>query len=183
MWIRKISLPALVLLTIFLFVNTVFAQTETPTPTPGPASSSAVCTSVPECADQKFDCSKCVEYLTNKKNEASGKAKTLSSEISTMNNQIKLTEARINATEQLIEEFQADIEIAKGKITELEGNIDRSTRVLVERIVAVYQVGQIEPWQIFLTASNIDDVFSRLKYLRIVQILKPAENIVYITCC
>ena len=41
---------------------------------------------------------------------------------------------------------------------------------MIERIAAVYQVGRIEPWQIFLTARNIDDVFSRLKYLRLVQI-------------
>ncbi len=157
----------------------VFAQTPTVTPsptqnpTPTPDSSSAdsnICTSVPECLEQKLDCSKCIEYLTNKKNDLSGKAKTLSSEIGVMNNQIKLTEARIKATEQKIKELQKDIGIAKGKIKELESTIDRATRLLVERISAVYQVGRLEPWQIFLTARNIDDVFSRLKYLRIVQI-------------
>lgn len=153
----------------------VFAQTPTeiPTPTPTPESSSSssnICTSVPECSEQKIDCSKCIEYLANKKNEATGRAKTLSSEIGTMNNQIKLTELRIRATEQKIKELERDIKIAKEKISELETDIDRATRVLVERIAAVYQVGKIQPWQIFLTASNIDDVFSRLKYLKIVQI-------------
>lgn len=173
------------LFVIFFFLAliagiSVFAETPTPTQTPTPtisptptpesSSSSSVCTSVQECADQKLDCSKCIEYLTNKKNEASGKAKTLSSEVSVMNNQIKLTEARIRATEQKIKELQKDIGIAKEKIEDLESIIDRSTRLLVERIAAVYQVGRIEPWQIFLTARNIDDVFSRLKYLRLVQI-------------
>jgi len=41
---------------------------------------------------------------------------------------------------------------------------------LVERIDAVYQLGRFEPWQIFLTADNINDVFNRIKYLRLVQI-------------
>lgn len=164
--------PVFFLILGFIFSNVVFAQTATPsaTPTPESSSSSNICTSVQECADQKLDCSKCIEYLSNKKSEASGKAKTLSSEIAVTNSQIKLTEARIRATEQKIKEIQKDIGIAKDKIEDLESVIDRATRLLVERIAAVYQVGRLEPWQIFLTARNIDDVFSRLKYLRIVQI-------------
>ena len=150
----------------------VFAESATPsaTPTPESSSTSNICTSVPECADQKLDCSKCIEHLTNKKNEASGKAKTLSSEISVMDSQIKLTEARVRATEQQIKELQADIEIAEDKVLGLETDINRTTRLLVERIDAVYQLGRFEPWQIFLTADNINDVFNRIKYLRLVQI-------------
>lgn len=174
--IRLLFLP-IALVFIFLFAGFVFAQettpspTLTPSPTPTPSSSeNNICTSVQECTNQKLDCSKCIEYLTNKKNEISGKAKTLSSEISVMNNQIKLTEARIKAAEQKIRELQKDIGIAKGKIEKLETDIDRTTRLLVERIAAIYQVGRIQPWQIFLTVDNINDVFSRLKYLRLVQI-------------
>ncbi|OGH17779.1 MAG: hypothetical protein A2868_01130 [Candidatus Levybacteria bacterium RIFCSPHIGHO2_01_FULL_40_15b] len=178
-YIARSSFASLVLFLFLLLGSIVFAETPTPgpsptsTPTPTPestSSSSNICTSVQECADQKLDCSKCIEYLASKKSEASGKAKTLSSEIAVTNSQIKLTEARIRATEQKIKELQKDIGIAKGKIKGLESVIDRATRLLIERIAAVYQVGRLEPWQIFLTARNIDDVFSRLKYLRIVQI-------------
>ena len=152
-------------------VSLANAQSDpSPTPTQESSSSSNVCTSVQECTEQKLDCSKCIEYLANKKSEASGRAKTLSSEIALTNNQIKLTEARIKATEQKIKELQKDIGIAKDKILELESSIDRATRLLIERITAVYQVGRLAPWQVFLTARNIDDVFSRLKYLRLVQI-------------
>ncbi len=158
------------LLTVSVLSFRVFAQEATVTPTPSSSSSGAVCSSVPECSEQKIDCSKCVEYLTNKKNEAAGKAKSLSTEISAMNSQISLTEARIKATEQLIKEIEKDIEIAQGKISELETDIDRASRLLIERIAAVYQVGNMEPWQIFLTSSSIEDVFNRLKYLRLVQI-------------
>lgn len=182
--LKRINTAVVIGILIFFSILTfnTFAQTSTPTPTSTPAptltpaptpessATSNVCTSVQECADQKLDCSKCIEYLANKKNELSGKAKTLSSEIAVTNNQIKLIEARIRATEQKIKEIQKDIGIAKKKIGELESTIDRATRLLVERIAAVYQIGRIEPWQIFLSARNIDDVFSRLKYLRIVQI-------------
>src|SRR3989344_2879314 len=102
---KKVYGVLFVILVLLILIRSidVFAQTETPTPTSSPtptpesSSSSNICTSVPECSDQKLDCSKCIEYLTNKKNEASGKAKTLASEIAVTNNQIKLTEARIRA--------------------------------------------------------------------------------------
>lgn len=148
---------------------TVFAEDPTPTPTPTSSSSSAVCTSVPECSEQKIDCSKCVEYLTNKKNEAASKAKTLSSEIGVMDSQIRLTEARISAIQQQIKALERDIEIAKDKITDLEEGIDKTTKLLIKRIAAVYQVGTIQPWEIFINADSISDVFKRLTYLRIVQ--------------
>ena len=167
----KTFLVFTLLLLGLIFSRLVFAQTETPTPTPTSSqNSSGVCTSVPECNEQKLDCGKCIEYLNSKKNEASSKAKTLASEIAVTDKQISLTEARIAASEQQIEELQKDIDIAKGKITNLEGDIDRTSKILVQRIAAVYQVGTIEPWEIFLSANNITDVFNRLKYLKIVQI-------------
>ena len=174
-WLYGLLFPFTSLVLIFAFVGIIFAQEATPSATPSPTptqegSSNNVCSSVPECIEQKLDCSKCIEHITNKKNEASGKAKTLSSEVAVMNNQIKLTESRIKASEQKIKELQVDIEIAEDKILDLETDIDRITRLLVERIAAVYQVGNVEPWELFLTADNINDVFNRLKYLRLVQI-------------
>lgn len=159
-----------IFLLIFFWRFNVFAQTETPTPTPTPENSGSVCKSVPECAGQNIDCSKCIDYLTSKKNEASGKAKSLSSEISVMNKQINLTELRIKATEEKIVELQDDIAIARGKISNLQNNIDKSTKALIGRISAVYEIGRIGPWEIFLTSNSIKDAFNRLKYLRIVQI-------------
>ena len=171
-FLKNIFVLTLLLVVVNVLSLGVFAQTETPTPTPTPTpqASSNVCTSVPECSEQKLDCGKCMEYLTNKKNEATGRAKTLSSEIAVTDKQISLTEARIRATGQQIKELERDIDIAKGKITDLEENIDKTTKVLVERIAAVYQVGSIKPWEIFLSANNIGDVFNRLKYLRVIQI-------------
>jgi peptidoglycan hydrolase CwlO-like protein len=161
-----------IFLILLVFFSAVFLgqQVFAEDPTPTPSSSGSVCSSVPECSEQKLDCGKCVEFLTNKKDEASSKAKTLSSEIGVMDKQIKLTEARISATEQLINELEEDIEIAKGKISDLEEDIETSTKALIGRITGVYQVGSVQPWQIFLTSNNINDVFKRLTYLKIVQI-------------
>jgi len=87
-----------------------------------------------------------------------------------MDSQIKLTELRIDATREQIDSLQKDIEIAKDKVSNLQKDIDTSTKALIARIAAVYQVGSIKPWEIFLSASNIADIFQRLTYLRIVQI-------------
>jgi len=128
-----------------------------------------VCTSVPECAEEKLDCSKCIEYLTNKKNEAASQVKSLSSEIAVMDNQISLTEARIAATEQQIELLQNDIDITEDKISSSEIDIDKISKALLNRAKVSYQYGDIEPWQIILTAGSIDNFFTRLKYLKIIQ--------------
>lgn len=128
-----------------------------------------VCTSVPECAEEKLDCSKCIEYLTNKKNEASSQVKSLSSEIAVMDNQISLTEARIAATEQQIELLQDDIDITEEKISSSEVDIDKISKALLNRAKASYEYGDIEAWQIILTAESIENFFTRLKYLKMIQ--------------
>src|SRR3989344_5986275 len=128
-----------------------------------------VCTNVPECAEEKLDCSKCIEFLTNKKNEASSQVKTLSSEIAVMDNQISLTEARIAATEQQIELLQDDIDITEDKISNSESDIDDISKALLKRARASYQYGDVETWQIILTSGSIDNFFTRLKYLKMIQ--------------
>lgn len=141
----------------------VFAQTETPTPTlsvtPTPDKSAAI-----------SDLQNQINEYQKKVVELQGQSKTLNSQIGIMDSQIKLTELRIKDAEEKIKELQKDIEIAKGKVENLEHDIDSSTKALVGRISAVYQVGTINPWEVFLSANTIDDVFSRLKYLKIIQI-------------
>lgn len=173
MWVRKVLISIfLVSCVIFLINNLVFAQ-ESPTPTPTPttqSSSSNVCSKekVPACADKKgTDCETCI---TNLINEARGKSKSLSQEISAANNQIKLSELRIEAIQEQIKDLERDIDIAKGKITDLQQDINRTTKALISRVNAVYEVGSIKPWEVLLTSQSLNDVFNRLKYLKIVQI-------------
>jgi hypothetical protein len=40
---------------------------------------------------------------------------------------------------------------------------------MIERVGAVYQVGTIHPWQLFLTSDNLPNFMDRAKYLKIVQ--------------
>ncbi len=154
--IKAFSIFILVFLLVFLGVNSFVSAEEIST--------------IPECKSQNLTKSQCVSYLEGKKNEATSKVRTLSSEISIMDNQIKLTQARIENTKQEIELLLDDIEITKGKVNNLEKDISVSSKALLGRIAAVYEVGRADPWQILLTSNNITSFMTRLKYLRIVQI-------------
>ncbi|PIR80228.1 MAG: hypothetical protein COU25_01375 [Candidatus Levybacteria bacterium CG10_big_fil_rev_8_21_14_0_10_35_13] len=122
--------------------------------------------SIPECAEQKLDRTQCEEYLKNKINEKQGEKKTLSSQIAVMDNQIKLTEYRIAATEGQITDLVLDIDTATKKISGLETSLNSLIEVLINRIVATYEVGTIQPLGILLTSSDASDFMSRLNYLK-----------------
>ncbi len=160
-YIAKLSFAILVLFLFLMLGRIVFAQTETPTPTP---------TSTPDNTAAISDLHNQIKQYENKIFDLQGQEKTLSSQIGVMNNQIKLTELRIASTKKQIESLGKDINIAKDKVATLQENIDKSTKSLIARIAAVYQGGRIAPWEIFLAANNIQDVFKKLTYLRIVQI-------------
>lgn len=168
MRVLKDTLIAILVCMLTLFIiggGYVYAVDPTPTPSPTPTSESSSDNSQ-AVSDLKNQISDYEKKLT----EIRGEEKTLSSQIGVMDNQIKLTELRISATEAEIKELKEGIEIAKKKVANLQNDIDTSTKALIGRITAVYQVGHIAPWEIFLAANSIDDVFSRLKYLKIVQI-------------
>lgn len=144
-----------------LFVNAValYAQTSTPTSTPTPSSS----------APKEGELQNKIKEYEEKITELQGQQKTLSSQLAIVDSQIKLNELRMGETEEKIDDLQADIEITKGKVAGLESSIEDTSKVMMERIYATYEVGKIEPWQLFLTSDNIPNFVTRLKYLKIVQ--------------
>ncbi|RJQ25621.1 hypothetical protein C4577_05250 [Candidatus Parcubacteria bacterium] len=160
MWCKKLTLILLFLLIIVLLKTEprVFALDI--------QDNSSVCSD----PSKEKECQEWIKSLENKVLELQGQEKTLSSQISIMNNQIRLTQSKIDATKQKIISLEQDIEIAKDKISGLENDLNYSTKALLGRIGAVYKVGAVDPWQMFLTSDSISNFFTRLKYLRIVQI-------------
>jgi hypothetical protein len=86
-----------------------------------------------------------------------------------MDNQIKLTEYKIEATQEQATSLILDIDTATKKISGLEKTLNNLAEVLANRIVATYQAGTIQPFQILLTSSNASDFFKKLNYLKIAQ--------------
>src|ERR1035437_5986547 len=152
--IKKIVLLLLVTVLLSVSAGIVHSQTVTPAPTPTPD------TSALQAQIQQYE---------QKIASLQGQEETFSSEIALMDNQIKLTEYRIEATQEQITSVTLDIDTTSKKITSLQGTLETTITVLLNRIVATYEVGTIQPFQILLTSSNASDFFSRLNYLKLAQ--------------
>ncbi|MGA2911173.1 MAG: C39 family peptidase [Candidatus Levyibacteriota bacterium] len=107
--------------------------------------------------------------LCNKINAARAETQTYSSQIALIGNQIQLTEYQIEATQAQITSVTLDIDTATKKISSLQGTLDTTITVLLNRIVATYEVGTIQPIQILLTSNTASDFFTRLNYLKLAQ--------------
>lgn len=160
MFRKTVFFVLIILLGFFSVIGNSNAQeaTLTQTPTPTPTSGS-----------NQDELQRKISEYQQKVTELQGKGKTLSSQISIMNNQVKLTELRIEDTKQKIKSLEKDIEVAKDKVSSLEKNISYSTKALIGRIGAVYQVGRIDPWQVLLASRDVTSLFTKLTYLKLVQ--------------
>src|SRR3989344_2588694 len=128
--------------------------------------SNAQTSTLPECKEKGLTPQECIDYFSNKISELRSQETTLSKQIAIMNNQIKLTEYRIEATEEEITNLTLDIDTASKKIGGLEKSLNELIVVLMNRVVATYEIGTIQPLQILLTSTDASDFLSRLNYLR-----------------
>ena len=133
------------------FSSSSFSQTDTPTPT-----------SPPDNTQARQD-------LQDKINALQSQKQTLASSIEIIKNKIQLTEYQVESTKEQITSITLDIDTASKKISSLQGALDNSVGVLLNRIIATYEVGTIQPLQILLTAGNVSDFFTRLNYLKLAQ--------------
>lgn len=146
---RKIVLLLLVTLLLSVSVSIVRSQTVTPTPAP--------------------DNTQAITDLQNKINQLQGQKQTYASQIELIGNKIKLTEYQIEATQEQITSVTLDIDTTSKKISSLQGTLNNSINVLINRIIATYEVGTIQPVQILLTSTTASDFFTRLNYLKLAQ--------------
>ncbi len=163
------SVLILLVSTLSLFFSKkpiVFAQTVTPAPT---ADASSATSNIQECSDNHISVADCPAYLQNRINQLAGQAQTLDSQIVVMDSQIQLTQARIYATEQQISDLTLSIDTANQKINSIQSSLASLTNILLNKVVATYEVGAIQPMQILLTSTTATDFLQRLNYLRIAQ--------------
>ena len=177
---RSIKKKIVIVLALFLFLFSpqfiklsVFGD-DTPTST-STQNSCVVSSSI--CKNQGItDCNACSDYLNKSQidlrgeiSNLQGQESTLKSQIAIMDNQIKLTEYQIEATQEQITSISLDIDTASKKISSLQESLNNSITVLLNRIVATYEVGTIQPLQILLTSGSASDFFTRLNYLKLAQ--------------
>ncbi len=161
-----------ILLTVLLFslflLNTnpfAWANSEEDTTTNNTTESSSC--SVEGC--EQMSCADCINFYAGKEAEAGKKVDSYASELAVINNQINLIQARIEANKEQILSLEADIDTTNKKIGKLEESLDELTKVLLNRIIATYEVGTIQPFHILLSSSDVSNFFTRLNYLKIAQ--------------
>lgn len=152
---------------VFVFPKNSFilAQEATPTPTPDTEKQNKLRNEIKE--------------LEKRITELQGQSKTLSSQISVMDSNIRLTQLRIQSTQEELRVLIADISTATKKISVLEESLNDLTEVLLNRIIATYQIGSAQPFSVLLSSNNISDFMVRANYLRIVQ--EQDKKIIYQT--
>lgn len=160
--IKKLFLAILFISFSFLFLRGISFAEVTPTPSGSP-------TPTTDNSQQVSDIQSKINDLQSKLNDAHTQEKTLSSQISVMDNQISLTQYRMDQTQQQITQTQADIVIANKRIDTLQSSLDNLTKVLLNRIVENYKIGQTQPIQVMLNASDATDFVRKENYLRIAQ--------------
>ncbi|MCL5797231.1 MAG: cysteine peptidase family C39 domain-containing protein [Patescibacteria group bacterium] len=151
-----ISIPVFIMLIYISFPSRkdIFAQT----PTSQPANSQ----SLQDLENQIHD-------LENKISDLQGQEKTLSDQISYYDTQMKVTTLRIAETKTQIDDLENNIEITSTKIATLEGSLNQVGNVLLERILATYKVGSVQPLQLLMSSKSLSDFVMKESYLRIVQ--------------
>lgn len=123
----------------------------------------------PDSSQTTQDLQNKINDLQNKINDLQGKEKTLSSEIDVMDNQIRLTEYRIQSVQKQISDITLDIDTTTKKITSLQESLDNLIGVLLNRIVATYEVGTIQPFEVLMSSNSVSNFFTRLNYLKVAQ--------------
>lgn len=163
MFFRKFFIALFaVFLPFSFFVFSVSAQSVTPSETPIPTGS--------DCSSGNKDaCQAEISQLQDKISSLQGQEKTLSSQIDEMDSNIKLTQYRIDATKQQITQLVSDINTAVRKISILDSSLSSLTKVLMNRIVATYEIGSAQPLQVLASSNSISDYFTRANYLKIAQ--------------
>jgi peptidoglycan hydrolase CwlO-like protein len=166
--VKKKLLFLLTLLVILVCSRYSVSAEDTTTTTADPSNCQ---TSVQECINQgKKSCQECKDYLDSKVSDLQSQVDTLSSQITIMDNQINLTEYKIEVTKEQILSLEADIDTATKKIGKLENSLNELTKVLLDRIVATYEAGTVQPFHVLLSSNSVSNFFTKLNYLKVVQI-------------
>ncbi len=150
--------------------DTPTAISTTPTQTPGSSNSQTPTpTGTSDNSQSEQDLLNQINDLQGKISDLQGQAQTLTSQIAVMDNTIKLTQYRIEATNEQIDGLKHDIAASNTEITKLNSSVDQLAKALMSRIVATYEVGNIQSVELIATADNMNNYVTQQSYLKIVQ--------------
>jgi peptidoglycan hydrolase CwlO-like protein len=95
---------------------------------------------------------------------AQNQEKSLATQITLAENQIALTELQIDETENRIAQLAIDVGNTSAKLDQTAESIEHRTQVTNERVRAIYQAGESQPFQLMLQTDSFNSYMLLKKY-------------------
>lgn len=102
-----------------------------------------------------------VDKLTGELDELVGQRTTIEEKINYINSLIQETVSKIYKLQEDILKLESEIDSNNKKIDELKLSIEKNTKLLKERLVVMYKLGDADKLEILLTSTDINDFLSR----------------------
>lgn len=124
--------------------------------------------SIEDCRDTEC-IQKLIDEYTAKINNAQISKKTLANEINVAENRINLANVKIAAGEIRIKNISEQIASTSAKINLIDGSLDHTSAILVNRIINAYKSSRYDPLIYLLGSDTLNDLTSRYEFLRVLQ--------------
>lgn len=89
------------------------------------------------------------------------------------------TEAEVEALERKIQNLESKIVTTENEINKIQKDLDKQTEKLGNKLVAIYEMGDLSYLEVLLTSENFKDFLSRFDYLNYV-IQEDQETVAHI---
>lgn len=110
--------------------------------------------------DQKDDLEEKVEEAKDKKEEIKNEKKNTLSEIADLEDSIMAYESELRKLEDQIRKLEKNIKTKTEEIEELQKDFEKKQQLLEDRLVAIYEEGQITFLDVILSSENIIEYIS-----------------------
>lgn len=98
-------------------------------------------------------------------NDAKKKEKTIVGQVLSLEKDMKKTENQIASLSDQVDFLHTNIGVTENEIKVLEADLEKQTEVLSERLVFIYQEGDISYLEVLLSAEDIKDFLTRYDLL------------------
>lgn len=127
---------------------------------------------MPVYADEISDRQRQLQEITRQKNEqnkmlnnAKQKEKSIVGQVLNLEKDMKSTEDQIQSLSEKMEFLKTSIGVTEKEIAVLEAELEKQTEILSERLVFIYQEGDISYLEVLLSAEDIKDFLTRYDML------------------
>ncbi len=120
-----------------------------------------------DALNQQQNINKQQQELENKKNQLTYTAEKLQGQLKDLDTQIASAGTLLTQREVAYSQAQAEVSAAQQKLDEKEKQMDERRDALGQRLVGLYENGQISYLEILFESESIGDFISRIEYMNV----------------